>query len=906
MNMTHTHTTPAAAARDNAMRLANYRDAMRFDNGDEKGCVWITSDAAAHPAAHYLLECAVYREGVCSMPLGLIMAPSGFRKLLTAAPGDMLPPFLPLNHVPQWSDANELALPDARRVAWLTQGFLSFEREHVGSRSYGNLHVAGHPMVRWQADEEWGDDEYLFCPLMANGDFPPTPNLSEHEFIEKAVIDNFDGAPVVISRDKAFLKRLAILACERYGDDGYAFIPKYLDDKGFLVDVDECGCENPEIVAAIARGEARRETTELKHPNSGAPRGLAMLRSRAEFAQKDKQLINCYRDVVILEGSEDDYSNGVWLTSDAALHPAAHYLLDMAVFKRGVFSKERGIIMTPSGFECFCAAATPELDGLRMLQPNYSPTSTSHPADALNLNLTAEQKAGYLVRNFLRFERQHEHSRSFGNLHVAKHPDVEWVADAEEWGKHSLTCRTPRAGYPDFTERQFLEEIVRKLNGIQVVISRDKELLQHLAKLAFRLHGDDGSSLWLRYLNDDGLLVWPEGCAEEDLPEEAACGNQAAVLRTHCVCIDESALHHRHAAKFLRDAAPVLREAGTQLHVLAPENSALRVTSLLHEGTLDEPPTVSFAEAGSSSSKVTNLLNALLKEKAAMPEKKLILVTDNVLRAEAVQKRLEEQRVELDVYSISRYGYLTLRARTNNSSYEISDEERKARAEAACKSMKEALATHNVEKVRNLASNENALTFGIRAALVADDEAMLGEMLHAATRIPSFAMRWWLLESKMFRAPAHLAENPMYYHSLVRALPKVEFPRTLAAKIHRNLLKMVQAKGGAQTELNFLARLFEEALVEADDGAVAICIKPSQLPAELPHSHSPQLVQLYRKRQRQLSGLKRITFELDAVKTALQLLQKKQEEAERSLAELEAEIAKNGGAPGAAPEQSQN
>ena len=571
-------------------------------------------------------------------------------------------------------------------------------------------------------------------------------------------------------------------------------------------------------------------------------------------------LVTNYR--ALLENT--DY---VYLASDSACCQAGRVLLDLSI---GSSIRQFPIIMVKPGFDTLCRTL-----GITSPQ-NPTGSSAAPPLDPFTrqyLQDLADQLQAPRIRTVSR-----------NRLHIMLSADSEWNA----FGRLVPQQEEPwAANVPE--QRALQHAVFRKYrNHTQVVISQDADFLRSLRELC--KVGVKGSpnpdGLLTLSLNDQGLLYDPCEAAEDDAHLQARIASRrlAALVRKQPTYMDDSALRHPQAGLLLQNIKPALMQEGKALIIPALKNAPLPLADTLLPRAQEEPPTVRFLWLREEIGKTEALIEQLLADTAKLPtDSAITLITDRVLRAEKIQQQLSPSGIRVEIYSINRYGFLSLRNRGRASSR---FGQRDAKEAHNKQHIEQAIKAGDIQEALSIAASDpEALTNGIITALCEERTDLLEMLIKNTDRISFRTIDWWITEYRQFRNPGYLAANPRHYELLVQALAKCTNLALRTEKWREFVLDLAESPGAAKTELEFIASL----LTLADTRTRGATLPHSRLyrsdiPEVLPHSEQNEatrlqarLLELKRKRESLSRELDRLTTELASTV--------------RSIAELEAELA---------------
>ncbi len=526
-------------------------------------------------------------------------------------------------------------------------------------------------------------------------------------------------------------------------------------------------------------------------------------------------------------------ADSIYLTEDTARTPMGLYLLEAA-----------------------CCAIRPfEERTLTMVKPGFA---------ALRYNSEGRPELQQLLSVLPAMEKADESGFSYGHLRIL-----------------NSSARIRR--YQE-TEQDLIVDALRHQSGAgyHVVISQDKLYLKLLRSLYARRESARDSKLLTLSMDERGLLRDPfvlQKSTDDELTRQAA-QKLSLLVEKRRLYMDDSALKHPQAELFLRNIKPILLLRGFQLGILAHKSEPVALAELLLARAQEEQSTVRFLWLDEELNKPDAITKALRAEGEKPGD--MALISNRLSRIALLERNLRRSGTPISFYSINRHGFLSNRDTQlqekeafvdgmdapGNKRPDIEAELRQATILINQAQMKQAVENNDCTWVSKLAVNPAALETGIHTALCHNNAGALEALIATADNIPARSIRWWILESKMFRQPRYLSEHPHFYTLLVKALPKVEFSFGLAAKIIRHLQELDAQQEASHRELQFLISLFREAIDSHQDDAPVIRISASQIPATLPHSDSEKMLQLQRELQKLLYESKHLeTLILELTRT---------------------------------------
>ncbi len=425
-------------------------------------------------------------------------------------------------------------------------------------------------------------------------------------------------------------------------------------------------------------------------------------------------------------------------------------------------------------------------------------------------------------------------------FHLMNHCNDEWNAsgrlstgETETWG--------------DITEKQAIRQAVfsKYKDFSQIVISQDVNFLRELHTLCNSTPGK--SKLITLLLDDAGYLADPFDSSGTDLLTKIAYNKLTELVESFPIYIDDTALKHPQAVEFLNRIKPVLISTEHQLSVLSFKNESLPQSELLIARAQETPSTIRFSWLDEKFDKTNALIAALLTECSQKSLSHIVLVTDRVARAEKIIARVTGMGLQVDVYSINKFGFLSCRLSSQNQKKSTSSLQGRKNTER----IEAAIRKGNISEVQSLASNAEAWETGVMACLRLGNISILEALVNQADRVSSRMIRWIITEFRQFQKPTYLAENPKVYELIVKMLSKTTgFPVNIAEQLYEHLCEIDDKMTASHAELEYLASLFRDACVNAVGSAIPMArIRRAMLTDELPRSEiNPKLaLELHKK-----------------------------------------------------------
>ncbi len=502
--------------------------------------------------------------------------------------------------------------------------------------------------------------------------------------------------------------------------------------------------------------------------------------------------------------------------------------------------------------------------------------------DELFMRARAEASENALLR-ILRQVPPHlanAREKRVGNLYFLTHENEIWSRVGDK-----VTMQGGESDDAAFLGDELLPaSIMHKApRASQVLISQDRYMQQALHETARVMDWDSGV-LSLLSMNERGELYEPFALRsqeeEEGLAEVAAMNLESIVCNNH-LCIDCSALGAACALLLLRRVKPLVQKAGKCLNVLVFRNELLPHAALLIARAQEQPPTVRFvwldgvqADGDAPEAHVLAALETHSRQ-SLLPGQQCALISNAPLTSKLPARTV--------LYSVNRHGFLTRRVQPGAEAQDSTQPDYKASLQ---EQMKEAVMQGDTETARKLAVHHQTLEIGLYTALLENNADMLDMLVEAADRFPSRTLRWWLLDSHMFRNPGYLAANPRFYHIMVKALSKAEFGAVLAGKISHRLWELRSLEGASVAELDFLISLFREAIESSEPNAEVLHVNRENCMGELPHTFSPEFVRVKDELRESEFALGRLKQRLQELEQQLDAGRKEQQELAQRRAQL--------------------
>lgn len=449
-------------------------------------------------------------------------------------------------------------------------------------------------------------------------------------------------------------------------------------------------------------------------------------------------------------------------------------------------------------------------------------------------------------------------------FHVMNHASDEWDASG----------RFPYATnvlWDEITETQAIQQAVfEKHNRFsQIVISQDVDFLRELHTLCNSTPGK--SNLITLQLDDAGYLSDPFDTTENDLLTKISNNKLTELSRLTPLYIDDSALKHPKSYEFLNHVKPVLINEEKQLTVLAFKNETLPQSDLLIERAQEIPATIKFSWLDERFDKTNALIAALLAECAQNRWERIAFITDRVARAEKIMTRVAGMGLQVDIYSINKFGFLSCRVASKNRKKANSTLPETKNIDL----IEEAIRKDNLGEVQRLASNAEAWEAGVMTCLCQGKINILEALVNQADKVPFRLIRWIITEFRQFQQPPYLMENHKVYEQIVKMLSKTMiFPARIADRLYEHLCEIDDHMTASHVELEYLASLFKDASVNAVGSASPMArIRRAMLTSTPPRSEVNPKLAMEQHQQELAFRKEKIRMEIARLQEELAMLE---------------------------------
>ncbi len=316
------------------------------------------------------------------------------------------------------------------------------------------------------------------------------------------------------------------------------------------------------------------------------------------------------------------------------------------------------------------------------------------------------------------------------------------------------------------------------------------------------------------------MTLWPDGdlitfrCMMQRKDHQARM-RLAEMAGNAPIYLDSTALSHEHLPAFLSHLhTPLLiqeRPARVITNSLTPEQRNHLATQIN-----EYPGLLEIVETDSSLSETDALLGEIYLNPDNMGADRIILVTNDVARANELRSRRPkcDRFPYIDFMTINKYAYLsylklsaehTTPARTQQQTTPAEPRERKPAAYVP--QLIGAIKNDDIETMCTYIAKGASLRNGIITALCREKDNCLRVLLETATApIEASCFDWWVCTFNSFAEPDYLAQNPTHFELLSMLITK-SAPLSDCTEAMNTLAERVSALNAAQEQLWEIIRL---------------------------------------------------------------------------------------------------
>lgn len=335
-------------------------------------------------------------------------------------------------------------------------------------------------------------------------------------------------------------------------------------------------------------------------------------------------------------------------------------------------------------------------------------------------------------------------------------------------------------------DRQFLRLLLTgKYNRKQILITHDQQLAIDAENICLPTEGD--STLV--------MTIWPGGepitFAEMTRRKEAqARARLAEMVGNSPVYMDSSALYNMNVERFLQNVSEPLSLQGKWVQLVraslsaeeAPEISAVLENNAELVHIVENDPKMSEVEA---------LLGELYLSDANMDAERIILVTDDIVRANELRNRRPkcDRFPFVDFMTINKYGFLsflklsdlpsasvTMPGAARNPRFRASNMADWGNAEKKPSSyvpqLIGAIKNDDIESMCEYIDKGANLRNGIITSLCQNKNNCLRVLIERAAEIDVSCFQWWVVSFNNFANAFYLGEDEEHYNLLLALINK--------------------------------------------------------------------------------------------------------------------------------------
>lgn len=406
------------------------------------------------------------------------------------------------------------------------------------------------------------------------------------------------------------------------------------------------------------------------------------------------------------------------------------------------------------------------------------------------------------LKSMIEWERPHGRS----SLYIMNSPKAE-VSDSRKLAYNDST------EWEDATEKLALSQAIAEKFGkkVMVLISQDTNFLLSIRE-RFMLNSDPQQglkSLLTLSVRDNGELYDPFEADGDDLKNRAASAQLFSLAEALPIYIEDGALKHPAAMEFLQNIHIPLLHNHKQMILLADEDKRYPMADIIDARANATPATIRLAWLDPAKSKSEAMVDLLTKEASATQSSHIVLITDRVPRAERIQLKLDGMGIQMDIYSINQYGYLS--SRDKGKEKLLKNRERVVKKNARTE-WEAAIREEDMAKIQLLVSKRAAIEEGMRVCLLTGKAALMEMLIDSVPSVRFFPfdtlLVWWICEFRQFQQPTYLIEKPEFYRLLVKTLTLCRLSRINFKKIEQHLDALSEKTNRSVEEIEYLNEMF--------------------------------------------------------------------------------------------------
>lgn len=350
-----------------------------------------------------------------------------------------------------------------------------------------------------------------------------------------------------------------------------------------------------------------------------------------------------------------------------------------------------------------------------------------------------------------------------------------------------------------------------------VIISQDKNFLLTLRERYQTDHASQRGkkSLLTLSLRDNGDLYDPFAADGDDLKNRAAAAQLFSLTESLPLYIEDGALKHPAAEAFLSNIHIPLLHHQRQLVLLADKAKGYPKADIINSRAQSTPATIRFAWLDSDKNKTEAIADLLMQEATSTTSAHIALITDRVPRAERIQLQLDGMGIQVDIYSINQFGYLSSRDKGKES---ILKNREKAEKKSIRAEWEVAIREENTQKIQRLISKREEADAGLRCCLLTGKSHIMEMILDSLPPSELFHLdsfvEWWICEFRQFQNSTYLIKNRDFYKLLVKVLTRCRMREVTFKKIEEHLDRLSEKTNREIEEIEYLNEMLSHS---ADD-----------------------------------------------------------------------------------------
>lgn len=387
------------------------------------------------------------------------------------------------------------------------------------------------------------------------------------------------------------------------------------------------------------------------------------------------------------------------------------------------------------------------------------------------------------------------------------------------------------------TEKIALSQAINEKFGqkFMVLISQDTNFLLSIRErfMLNSTHQWGRKPLLTLSMRDNGELYDPFEADGDDLKNRAASAQLFTLAEGMPVYIEDGALKHPAAMEFLQNIHIPLQHHHKQMILLSDKEKGYPMADIIDARANATPSTIRFAWLDPAKSKSEAMVDLLTKEASVTPSGHIAFITDRVPRAERIQLELDGMGIQMDIYSINQYGYLSSRDKGKEKLLKNREKVIKKNIRAEWEA---AIREEDMEKIQLLVSKRTEVEAGMRICILTGKAALLEMLIDSVIPTKFFhfdsILLWWICKFRQFQQPTYLIEKPDFYRLLVKVLIHSRLPKQTFNALEQHLDALSEKTNRSVEEIEYLNEMF---YISADsDSSISSALRVFRLKSTYP------------------------------------------------------------------------